>query len=276
MDFLIVNGKVTAAAEVVFDGWRSSGLQIIRQSVWFGYGGIPLLNENINQLQMQTRKLGYELPAWFNNRRELFRVCKRMLNKSKNFRSGLLHFRLFLSSESIGSIVLTEPREIFDFPLSKNGMLVSISPYNLMSDNKLTAHSTYHELHWQYCRAALKGTTFHSSIIRNDKGFVMETIGANLFAVKDGVLTTPALETGCFSGILRQTVLELAKKMDYRMIESNEISTDLLLNSDELFTVSEARGIEWILGLDNKRFVRDFSKELHLELNRFLQTKAEN
>ncbi|MCE4562687.1 aminotransferase class IV [Maribellus sp. CM-23] len=274
MKTLIVNGEVCSLEEVSMNRWLLDDPVILSQKVWFGYGGIPLLNENVESLHRQTQELGALLPSLFRNQRELFRLCKRMLNKNRFYRSGTIHIRLYVSAKTVNYLITSEAREIFDFPISEQGMLVNVSQRRKPL-SQLGSYPFYSRLLWETARNTLRNE-YRNSILLNDKNYVCEGIAATLFMVKDRVLITPSTESGCCNPVIREMVLKLGHQMGLKVMEVPELEKELLFHVEELFLVSEATGIEWILGLENKRFVRSFSLDLHNELNLFLQNKVAN
>ncbi len=272
MKKLIVNGEVCSLEEVSMNRWLLDDPVILSQKVWFGYGGIPLLNENVESLHQQAQELGASLPPLFRNQRELFRLCKRMLNKNRFYRSGIIHIRLYISGETVNYLITSEAREIFDFPISEQGMLINISQHR-KPISQLGSYPFYSRLLWETARGTLRNE-YRNSILLNDKNYVCEGIAATLFMVKDRVLITPSTEAGCCNPVIREIVLKLGHQMGLKVMEVPELEKDLLFHVEELFLLSEASGIEWILGLENKRFVRSFSLDLHNELNISLQKKA--
>jgi hypothetical protein len=43
---------------------------------------------------------------------------------------------------------------------------------------------------------------------------------------------------------------------------------------DEVFFANEENGIQWVLGVGNKRFVHQVSDKINIELNHYLKTKV--
>ncbi|OYQ33759.1 branched-chain amino acid aminotransferase [Niveispirillum lacus] len=70
------------------------------------------------------------------------------------------------------------------------------------------------------------------------RGYVAEATGANLFMVKDGVIHTPIPD--CFlNGITRQTVIELARRRGYTVLERH-FMLDELAAATEIFLTGSA------------------------------------
>ena len=127
MDFLIFNGKIVREDEVNISYLLLDIPFIINRKIWFGFGGIPMLAENIADLSFQLKTLNLTLPKLFRNYRELFRITKRLLNKNKLYRSGYINFQIINNQSEISFIITCEPFTTFDFPISNHGLLLNFS-----------------------------------------------------------------------------------------------------------------------------------------------------
>ena len=275
MDFVLVNG-VPSSKKDANPGrflWNSS--VVISQDIWFGFGGIPLLNENLDNIQSQLQSLSYELPPLFNNRREIFRLFKRLLNKNKYYRSGYLHLKILVSDQESNWLLETTNYEGFEFPNREQGLLTQISPFQKFSGAPFGRLLCHNRLFWLAAETKNEAGSLSRSIFTNEKGQVCDARGANIFLAKNGVLHTPSLDTGCYGDLIRRIVIEQAAALKIPLIESNEIDEKKLLAADEIFLASEARGIEWIMGIGTKRFVRNYSLIIHENVNAHLQVRAQ-
>ena len=81
------------------------------------------------------------------------------------------------------------------------------------------------------------------------EGNIMEGPGFNIFAIKGGVITTPA--NGVLQGVTRKTAIQLAYESGYEMIEGT-LTASLLGSADEVFATSTAGGIMPISKIDGK------------------------
>lgn len=274
MDFLIINGQVVSKDEANLTAFLWDEPFIISQKVWFGFGGIPLFKENMESLERQLATFNQPLPALFKNKRELFRLTKRMLNKNKFYRSGFVHFQFFISSEQINTLITCSAFPEFEFPFANDGILVNFTDCTKNSTSVLGKFKCHNQPLWNSAKAKLKEALIQGSILINEKEFVCEGIAANIFMIKNKVLITPSLETGCYNDILRSAVLELARFLKLKVIETSEIKPEHLKEMDEIFFASEEKGIQWVLGIGNKRFVHEYSNEIHEQLNVFLKSKV--
>ncbi len=274
MEYVFVNGVVTKKSEADISTLFWDNPLVISQKIWFGYGGIPLLQENILSLQEQLATLGIKLPHVFNNHRELFRLCKRMLNKNKFFRSGHLNIQIFASENKTNSLITAKNADNFDFPISQEGSLIAFSEYRKHSGSSLQRLACHNRGIWEAAKNEIKNAPFNTSVLLNEKGYICEGIASNIFILKDNILLTPSPETGCYTDIIKDVIFSLSDQLKLKLVQSDEIPKEILSVADEVFLGSEAEGIRWILGLNNKRYIRSFSLELHEKINDFLKNKT--
>lgn len=82
----------------------------------------------------------------------------------------------------------------------------------------------------------------HEALLLNRQGSVAECTTSNIFWVRDGVLHTPALDSGILKGVTRQLVFHIAEQIDMTVVEDIFPLEDLLA-ADEVFITSTTRDI---------------------------------
>ncbi len=85
----------------------------------------------------------------------------------------------------------------------------------------------------------------------NEKGYLAEAAGSNLFLVKDGVVKTPRYESGILPGVTRVVVFELAAQLGINLKEVNCRLTDLS-QADETFVTNSLIEIMPVTVFDGK------------------------
>lgn len=96
---------------------------------------------------------------------------------------------------------------------------------------------------------------FHDALMLDWRGHVAEATSANVFFVKDRTLHTPRPD--CFlNGITRQTVIELARTLDYQVIERTIVPTELG-DFEECFLTGTAAEITPVQSIDQHRYRPD-------------------
>jgi len=84
----------------------------------------------------------------------------------------------------------------------------------------------------------------------NTSGFLCEGTMSNLFFIKDDILFTPSLASGCLPGTRRQLILDLARSVHIPTYEGLYTFSDLLL-ADEIFMTNALMGIMPVRKVDD-------------------------
>ncbi|ACX72464.1 branched-chain amino acid aminotransferase [Methanocaldococcus vulcanius M7] len=105
----------------------------------------------------------------------------------------------------------------------------------------------------------------NEAFLLDDKGFVVEGTGDNIFIVKNGVLKTPPVYQSILKGITRDVVIKLAKEEGIEVVEEPLTLHDLY-TADELFITGTAAEIVPVFEIDgrviNNKQVGEITKKL--------------
>lgn len=156
-----------------------------------------------------------------------------------------------------------EPR----YFLNEKGLIVDIYTELPKACNFLSNIKTCNSL--TYVMAGLYKTqnNLDEVFLLNQNGFLCEASSANVFVYYQNHLYTPALSEGCVEGVMRQVIIDLAKKINIPVIEA-QINPDILYEADEVFITNASRGIQCVMGFGVRRYFNKVSKVLIEELNK--------
>lgn len=274
MDHFILNGEILKKSESGFIPFLWDEPFVITRKIWFGFGGIPLFYENIENIKLGLSALNIVVPNALLNEKELFRITKRMLNKNRFYRSGIITCQVYAGKTETNVVLSSAGFQEFEFPFSQQGIMVNFFEYEKFSADPLGQFNFSNEALWKFAGSRISGTPFHNSVILNEKGFVCDCILANIFMIKGKTLLTPSIETGCYTDTLRTHILNNADILGLKVVESGEIGRDDIFQMNEIFIAGEEIGIQWIVGVLNKRFVHNYSAKIHENLNDELKNKS--
>lgn len=128
-----------------------------------------------------------------------------------------------------------------------------------------TSSFTRHHVNITMCKAKANGNYMNSTLALQEAlrdgydeallldvdGFVAEGSGENIFIVRKGVIYTPDL-TSALEGITRETIVELATEMGYK-IREKRITRDEVYVADEAFFTGTAAEVTPIRELDGRK-----------------------
>ena len=222
-------------------------------------GAIFRLTEHTERLFSAASKINIAIPYSSDE------LCQAQIDtmSMNKLSEGYIRPIVFLGSESMGlrsqdslsvnvAIACWEWPSYMDPDAKKNGISVIKSPFQqydnpLYSNNKIIG--TYVNSIMAVNDAISKGA--EEAILMDKNGYISEGSGENLFIVKNDELITPTTDY-CLNGITRQSVISIAKKLNYSVKERN-LSFDDLLESDEAFYSGTAVEITPITTVDGAK-----------------------
>lgn len=133
----------------------------------------------------------------------------------------------------------------------ENGIDVCVSSWTRITSNSMPAMAkagaNYMNSQLIKMEAILGG--FSEGIALDDRGYVSEGSGENIFLVNNGKLITPPLGASILPGITRDSVLQIARELDIEVLETT-IQRSALYLADELFFTGTAAEITPIRSVD--------------------------
>ncbi len=134
----------------------------------------------------------------------------------------------------------------------QQGVDVCVSSWNRVAPNTIPAQSKAggNYLSSQLISTEAKRLGFVEGIALSTDGTVSEGAGENLFLVRDGRLLTPPSTASILTGITRDTIIKLAARLGYTVVEQN-IPRESLYLADELFFTGTAAEITPIRSVDH-------------------------
>ena len=253
-----------------FEKWNDSNVHILSHTLHYGTGvfegvrayktengpAIFRLIDHTNRLFDAASKISIKIP--FSESELNAAQCDTLLKN--NLEEGYIRPIVYLGNEGLGlrakdlsinvAIAAWEWPSYMDPKAKENGISVMKSSHkqyenSLHSGNKIigTYFSNTMALHEALDNGA------DEAIMLDKDGFISEGSGENIFIVKNDSIFTPTTNH-CLNGITRQSVIQIAKDLEFSIQEKN-LEYDDLLNADEAFFTGTAVEITPISKLDN-------------------------
>ena len=264
-----------------FQQWDDTNVHILSHTLHYGTGvfegvraydtlngpAIFRLKEHTNRLFDAAKKINIEVPFELD---EIIHAQCETLNKNQ-LNAGYIRPIIYLGNEGLGlrakdlsvnvAIAAWEWPSYMDPEAKKKGISIAKSSYlqyenPLHSGNKIIG--TYFQNTMALHEAIDKGAD--EALMMDANGFISEGSGENIFIVKDLKLMTPT-EDHCLNGITRQSVIQIAKDLNYDVIEKN-LTFDDLISADEAFFTGTAVEITPISKVDDVKIGHDGSGEI--------------
>lgn len=212
------------------------------------------LADHVDRLFYSAKTLHMSLPY---SKDEVIDVIKQVARNSK-LESGYIRPIAFYGYSKMGVNPIGNPVEFViacwpwgvylphDHVDVKTSNYIRIHPNSTVIDAKLSGHYVNGIL----ASLELQGTHYHEALFLDTEGRVTEGVGENFFMVKNGVIHTPKLG-GILAGITRDTVIKLADKLGFEVIEV-DISLDEAYQADEAFFTGTAAEVTPIRSVNDK------------------------
>jgi branched-chain amino acid aminotransferase len=134
----------------------------------------------------------------------------------------------------------------------KNGITAKISSWVRIGPNVIphVAKATGVYLNSMLAVTEANRAGYDEAILLTAEGYVADGSGENVFIVKDGEIFTPDLSTSILPGITRDTVIQIAQDLGYKVHQKSLIRSDIYL-ADEAFMTGTAAEVTPLRAVDD-------------------------
>lgn len=132
------------------------------------------------------------------------------------------------------------------------GVRAKVTSWRRMPSDALIPHAKASGQYLNSILAKIESTNsgYDEAILLDDRGYVCEGSGENIFIVHGGVLLTPPLSSSILDGITRMSLIELARELGYEVVERDLARAELYL-ADEVFLSGTAAEVVPIREVDD-------------------------
>jgi branched-chain amino acid aminotransferase len=259
-----------------FDGelvdWRSAKVHVLTHTLHYGMGcfegvrayktergtSIFRLEDHTRRLANSARILGMPVPF----SESIINEAHREVIRANKLTSAYMRPIIFYGSEGMGlradnlkvhvAVAAWEWGAYLGAENIQKGIRIKTSSYSRHHVNvtMCKAKSTGSYMNSMMALREVTQDGYDEAMLLDTQGFVAEGSGENIFLVRDGILYTPDL-TAALDGITRRTIITLAKRFGYEVIEKR-ITRDEVYVADEAFFTGTAAEVTPIREVDNR------------------------
>jgi branched-chain amino acid aminotransferase len=216
------------------------------------------LTEHMRRLTRSARLIGMDIPFTVD---ELKAACNDLL-AANGLRECYIRPIAFYGFGELGVSARGNPVDavIMAWPWGtylgedavRNGIRAKISSWQRIPANVVPHASKATGI---YLNSMLAVTEAHragydEAILLTPEGTVADGPGETIFAISDGVISTPDLSTGILHGITRDSITTIARDLGYEVRERTLIRSDLYL-ADEVFMCGTAAEVTPLKSVDD-------------------------
>ena len=219
------------------------------------------LNEHTERLFYSANTMDMEIPYTMD---EVNEACNSTVKKNKII-DGYVRPIAWRGAEMMGvsaqntkinfAVAVWEWPSYFDPEERLKGIRLSLSKWRRPSPETIPCDTKAAGL-YMICTLSkhdAEKNGYADSLMLDFEGYVAEATGANVFFIKDNEIHTPSPD--CFlDGITRRTVIQIAKKLGFKIVE-RAMFLDDLNDFEQCFITGTAAEVTPVCAIDDQNFV---------------------
>jgi branched-chain amino acid aminotransferase len=244
-----------------FVAWEDAQVHVLSHALHYGTGvfeGIrcyetergPAIfrhRDHLDRLAKSAELYYLEMPY---SAEEIREATHELLHRN-GLSSGYIRPLVFRGYGSLGLYATDAPIDVIvaAFPWGaylgeegqRHGIRAKVSSWRRISPAGLIPHA---KASGQYLNSILAKTEsqkagYEEAILLDERGFVCEGSGENIFIVRDGEIVTPPHVAAILDGINRKSVIQIARDLGYTVVERDIARAELYL-AEEMFLTGTA------------------------------------
>ncbi len=271
MEYINYNGKVWEANKALI-GANSRGLRYgdgLFETIKSRNGELLFAEDHFQRLWDGLELLQFRIPAHL-AREKLQQEIHALLQKNKHNKLARVRLILLRGNGGLYDEINHQPDYIIQSwalpdnagQWNSNGLTMGI-----YSDAKKTRDhfsNLKHNNFLPYVMAALqaKKQKWNDALVLNDAGRICDSSIANIFLIKNEVISTVALEEGCIAGVMRKQVIKLLAENNIKVQEA-AITVEELMDADEVFLTNSIFNIRWVQSIGDKNYTNQVVQKIY-------------
>ena len=263
------SGKIWFNGELV--DWKEAKIHALSHVVHYGssvFEGIRCYNnkngsavfrleEHVERLFDSGRIYRMEIPFTQEE------ICNAILNtiKTNHLKECYIRPVVFRGYGELGVNPLNNPLEVviavwewgsyLGQEALEQGVDVGVSTWRRMAPGTLPnmAKAGANYMNSQLVKMEALQNGYDEGIMLDYQGMVSEGSGENIFIIKDNVIYTPSMSSSLLKGITRDSIIQLAIKMDME-VRVEQLPREMLYMADEIFFTGTAAEVTPVRSVD--------------------------
>ena len=265
------NGKVFKENSLIV-GPDNRGLRYgdgIFETLKIKNGQVILEDEHFARLWNGMQVLQFEIPKHFSPEK-LKKEILQLVEKNGHGNGARIRLNIFRGDGGLydaknhtpNYVIQTWALPVDNGQWNSNGLVAGI--YEDAKKSCDIISNLKHNNYLPYVLAALKAKKekWNDAILLNTYGRICDSTIANVFIIKNELITTPALNEGCVAGVMRKEIIKEAAK-NYWKIEETAISQQDILTADEVFFTNSIYNIRWVQRIENKEYTNSYTQKIY-------------
>jgi branched-chain amino acid aminotransferase len=215
-------------------------------------------DDHLDRLERSAKLYYMDMPY----SRQQLREATHELIVRNNFRSCYIRPLVYRGHGPMGLNPLDNPVDatiaVWEWPPylgeegKTNGVRARVSSWRRISPDSLIpmAKASGQYLNSVLAKIEASKSGYEEAILLDDKGYVCEGSGENIYLVRDGVIATPGVTNAILWGINRMSIVQIAKDLGYEVVQRDITRAELTL-ADEVFLSGTAAELTPVREIDD-------------------------
>ena len=186
--------------------------------------------------------------------RILRKDVSRLLNKNHLYHAAKIEIQIYPGANQLNILLRASEIEKGYYPVKEPGLLISFYSDQLKDIRPNACYATFGLYFQQACIRAAREQNKPNMLLLNKDGYVCESIGGSFAFTINGTVYFVAENSGGYHCALKEEVIKSVKEAGFKPAEKENITTDDLLQAEELFLFDACNGIQKVLGLEDRRY----------------------
>lgn len=277
-EFVNLNGIIYHEKDKIFDSFNRAFLygDALFETMHAYSSTVQFLNNHLDRLVEGMNAFGMKVPPKFTTHRNLLEEeLRSLMHRNRAFKGTHIRLTVFRKdargyapdSNDISYHIYLSKLPNDNYAFADTGLKIEkftkVAKYYTPFNQYKTTNVPVHILAGNF----KKEMNVDECILFNQENSVVEAISSNVFFVKNKILTTPSLKTGCLNGIMRAKVIQLAAENKITVMEPDYVPAGIIETADEIFLTNAVYGIQWVMGYQQYRYYNTISRILSAKLN---------
>jgi branched-chain amino acid aminotransferase len=235
-------------------------------------GQVPFFSDHMERLGQGVALLKLQLPKEYTSNWIASEI--RSLSEKNGYSHAYARLIVYRQGEGSyspdGSLagLSIDMMELEDSTITLNdkGLTVGLYDELLKQKDALANFKTLNSLIYVMASIKMNEEGWDDCFIINTEAAITDASSSNVFIVKDGILATPSLSSGCVDGVMRRQVIRAGAELG-RQVAAMSLDVKNLAEADEVFFTNAVSGVRWVEKYGAYSYNNNVAKEMVDALN---------
>jgi len=260
--YILVNGSFVPTEEYQISLAESEALHFsekfraIRSS-------LPFFSETLEVIKHKLLLYNQSFPEFAeNDGSALKRQLERTLTKNKHFLGAILTLTFRFSGQKIYYTIQSKKVDQIGYELNEKGLYVEIFEPIKKSTSSFSNLSLGSAIFWNIAKSHLKESTADELLLVNTSKHIIEAPESNIYLIKGKTVRGASPEQGAYQDVTKSLMLDIFRRLNFEYTDRKGITNSDLHESEELLIVNSIKGIQWIIGFEDKRYFNNTLRKI--------------